>query len=261
MINGIIKAAERVIPAPIVVVHGSPGIGKTTFAASAPSPIFICTEDGLANNSVDSFSIATSFNEVINNMGMLYTENHDYKTVIIDSLSALEPMIWQQVATDNNASNVEAIGYGKGYVLATDYWFQFLQGIIALRSKGMLPVLIAHSEIVRYEAPDSEPYDRYQIKLHKRAFHLLYERADIIGFAYAKPILERIGDAPTIKEQQKGVKGKYRAVTTSNRSLFLVEKPSFIAKNRYGFPDYIPLSWEAFNEQINKINTNQPTNQ
>jgi len=32
---------------PIMTVYGVHGIGKTTFAAQAPSPVFVQTEDGL----------------------------------------------------------------------------------------------------------------------------------------------------------------------------------------------------------------------
>ncbi len=31
---------------PIILAYGIPGIGKTTFAAAAPNPIFIQCEDG-----------------------------------------------------------------------------------------------------------------------------------------------------------------------------------------------------------------------
>ena len=33
---------------PRLMIYGSEGVGKSTFAASAPKPIFVQTEDGLS---------------------------------------------------------------------------------------------------------------------------------------------------------------------------------------------------------------------
>jgi hypothetical protein len=243
---------------PVVVLHGGPGIGKTTFAAAAPAPIFIRTEDGLGSLAPDAFPVATNWGDVMGAMGVLYQEEHEYKTVIIDSLSALEPMLWKQVAQDHNKDSVEDLGYGKGYVLALDYWAQFLQGMAALRDdKGLTPVMIAHSDVIRYDSPEVDPFDRFQIKLHKRAFQLLYERADVIGFANWRT---------HVVKAEVGFNQKVsRGVGTGERLLHMVEKPAYIAKNRYGLPDTIPLSWQAFADAMAAATQqnlkNQSTNQ
>lgn len=237
------------IKPPIVVLHGSPGIGKTTFAACSEAPIFLMTEDGLGNLGPDSFPIINQWSDLMEAMTAIYSEEHGYKTVVIDSMSALEPMIWAQVARDANKSSIEELGYGKGYVLAMDYWATLLQGIIALRDqRGILPILIAHSEVTRFDSPEVEPYDRYTIKLHKRAFHLLYERADVIGFANWRVLIQRDKD-PTAFQGKNPEKDKVlnvRGMGTGERLLHLVERPAYIAKNRYGMPETIPLDWSAF---------------
>ena len=48
--------------APRVLVYGVEGIGKSTFAAGAPSPVFIQTEDGLGSLAVDHFPVASKVN-------------------------------------------------------------------------------------------------------------------------------------------------------------------------------------------------------
>lgn len=228
---------------PITVLHGSPGVGKTTWAAGAHKPIFVRTEDGLGVLSVDTFPVSDTWESVVEAMGVLYREEHDYKTLVIDSLSALEPMIWAAVAKAGNKENIEDFGYGKGFVMALDYWQQFVQGIIALRDqRNIMPILIAHSEVTRFDSPEVEPFDRYQIKLHKRAFHLLYERADIIGFANweTKVVKDDVG----FNQKQR------RGIGTGQRLLHLSERPAFIAKNRYSLPETMPLDWETFNEAL-----------
>ncbi|NCC41566.1 MAG: ATP-binding protein [Gammaproteobacteria bacterium] len=228
---------------PIMVLHGGPGIGKTTFASQAPRPVFLRTEDGMGTLSVDAFPVATSYQDVRDALTALFSEKHDYQTVVIDSLSALEPLIWRQVAADANKTNVEDLGYGKGYVMALDYWAEFLGGIITLRDQqNIMPILIAHSEVTRYDSPTTEPFDRYLIRLHKRAFALMYERADIIGFADWQTMI--------IKDDVGFNKKQARGIGTGERLLHLVERPAYIAKNRYNLPETIPLSWQAFSDAL-----------
>ena len=229
---------------PITVIHGSPGIGKTTLGASAPNPIFIRTEDGMGTLTCDAFPVAESLQDALDALTALYSDpKHGYQTVVIDSLSALEPLIWKRVAQDNNKQNVEDLGFGKGYVMALDYWTQFLSGVIALRDQqNIMPIMIAHSEVTRYDSPTSEPFDRYLIRLHKRAFALIYERADIIGFANWQTMI--VKDDVGFNQKQA------RGIGTGERLLHLVEKPAYIAKNRYGMPETIPLSWQSFSDAL-----------
>lgn len=221
--------------APITVIHGPPGAGKTTFAANAPSPVFILTEDGLGILDVPAFPTATGIKDVLEALAALYDE-HDYRTAVIDSLSALEPLIWAQVAADNGVKNIEDIGYGKGYTYAMDYWRDMVAACKGLAERGVAPILIAHSEIVKYDAPDTDAYDRYQIKLHKRAFQYLYEQADIIGFAFSPVYVKKTDD-----KEEKG-----KAKPKGGRQLRLAESPAIIAKNRYAMPESIELDWDAF---------------
>lgn len=229
---------------PIYSLHGGPGIGKSTHGSQAPSPIFIRTEDGLGLITADAFPIAQTWQDVMDAMGAIYNEAHSYKTVVVDSLSALETLIHQQVAKDNNKKSIEEIPYGRGFGMALDYWQQFLQGIIALRDhKRLLPILIAHSDVVRYDSPECEPYERFLFRLHKKAFHLIYERSDVIGFANWRTMV--VKDDVGFNQKQA------RGIGTGERLLHLVEKPAYIAKNRYGLPDTIPLSWDAFSAALN----------
>lgn len=221
--------------APIILVHGTPGIGKTTFASCAPDPVFIRTEDGLGNLEVDAFPVANTFEEVMETLAALY-EDHAYRTVVLDSLSALEPLIWARVAQDHEKKTIEDLGYGKGYVIAMHYWQEVMAAIKGLSERGVAPILIAHTDIVRYDSPETEPYDRYQIKLHKRAFQYLYEQCDVIAFA-TLPVMVRKQDS----DDRKG-----RGIQKGERLLHLVEKPAYIAKNRYSMPDSVPLDWDTF---------------
>jgi len=237
-LSSIKKGADH--SAPITVIHGSPGIGKTTFAATAPAPVFIRAEDGLGTLDVDTFPEVESVGNVMDALASLFDDGHGFQTVVIDSLSALEPIIWKQVANDHGVNGIEDLGFGKGYVYAMDYWRDLVAACKGLCKRGITPILIAHSEIVKFDAPDTDAWDRYQIKLHKRAFQHLYEQADIIGFAH-EPVYVK-------KDSTKDTKGKARSA--GGRQLRVVESPAVIAKNRYAMPETVSLDWADFAQHI-----------
>lgn len=224
------------IKAPRVMIYGPHGLGKTTFGAGAPSPIFIMTEDGLGKLEVDHFPLATSYQDVIDAIGTLYNEDHNFGTVVIDSLDWLDNLIWQDIHLKHDD---KALAYGKGAVIAADYWRTILDGLSALRDdKGMAVVLIAHCEIKRFDSPEVDPYDRYQPKLQARSSALVQEWVDGVFFCNLR-VLTKEAEVGFNKEVRRGI-------TTGERLMYTTEKPAYMAKNRYSLPDSMPLSWDAF---------------
>ncbi len=219
------------------VLYGVPGVGKTTFAASAPSPIFLPTEDGIGRLPAARFPLLTSYLQVTEALRLLYVEDVPYETVVLDSLDALEPLIWERVR-EESGKRVEDHGYGKGYLLAQDEWKPILAQLDELRDeKGMGVILIAHSDIRSFQSPENDPYDRYVLRLQKRAQDLISDWADAVLFANYR--------VHTVKAES-GRTSVTRGIGTGERVLYTSERPAFIAKNRYGLPDELPLDWAAF---------------
>ncbi len=228
---------------PRVLMHGVAGIGKTTFASASDKPVFILTEDGLGTLGVPHFPLARSFDAVMEALAALYSDVHDFKTVVIDSLDWLEPLVWARACKNNGWASIEDAGYGKGYVAALDLWRQYLDGLNALRDeRGLTIIQIAHTDIKRFDSPEHEPYDRYVIKLHARASALLQEHSDVVLFANYR--------ISTVKSDIGFNKKVTRALGSGERLLFTAERPAFIAKNRYGLPDTLPMNWQAFYEAM-----------
>ena len=226
--------------APRIMVYGVEGIGKSTFGAGAPNPVYILTEDGLGSLNVDHFPLATSFADVMDAIASLYKDNHAFETVVIDSLDWLEAIIQREIEQKYDAKD---LAYGKGSLIAAERWREILDGLNALRNdKGMAVILIAHTTIKRFDSPEVEPYDRYQPKLQERSNAVVREWADAVLFANYKTIVKKddVGFNQT----------NNRGISTGERLLFTSERPAYMAKNRYNMPESIPLSWDAFAEAI-----------
>lgn len=227
-----LRRKERPKP-PIVALYGPGGCGKTTFAAGSEAPVVLAVEDGIGQLDVPHWPI-TSFADAMQAIGVLYSEEHDRSTCIIDSLDWLEPMVWAEACRKNGWASIEDAGYGKGYVAALSYWREIIDGLRALRDdKGMTVVLIAHHTVKRFDDPANEPYDRYLLKMHERASNLVIEAADVVGFMNYRVSLAK-ADVGFNKKVARGVGG-------GQRVLYLEERPGFIAKNRYGMPASIDL--------------------
>jgi len=226
---------------PKVLVYGSIKVGKSTFAAGAPSPIFIRTEDGLDAIDVPAFPLASSWADVLDAVGALAEEEHEFKTVVLDSADWAEPLCWAAVSRAGGVESIEEYGkgYGKGYVEAGKYWRDLLDGLDWLRNhRQMGVIIICHDEVRRVEPPDGDVYDCAGLKLHKRASALVAEWADVIGYA-------RIKHAIKVEDLEFKKKHK-RAVGMGARLLTVGQNPAYLSGNRYGLPDDLDLSWDAF---------------
>lgn len=223
---------------PRLLTYGVAGVGKTKFGTDSPSPVILQTEDGLGTIEAATFGVLRSFQEVMEAITSLYDEPHDFQTVVVDSLDWLEPLIWRHTCEVQTPpwKDIETPGYGKGYLAALETWREFLDGINGLRNdRGMGVILIAHAEIKRFDSPETEPYDRYQPKLHARASALVQEHVDAVLFANYR--------ISTLKSDAGFGKKVVRGVSGGDRLLHTVERPAFLAKNRFGLPETIALDW------------------
>lgn len=263
---------------PRIVLHGQEKVGKSTFFAgglvngvrheSAPKPIFIRTEDGLNGIDTDAFPLAETYEQVVEAIGTLATEKHDFQTAVIDSADWLERLIHARVIAActldvRGTKTMETAhgGYGKAYGIALAYWREILSGLDYLnKQRGMIVALICHSSIVPFNDAINEPIDRIDIKLHKPnkgtgARDLVLEWADVIGFAQREVFVRQQATA----DGKKIARGA--STIGATHKLRLDSSPAFVAGNRYGLPETLPLSWDAFAAAMAAATpTDQPTN-
>jgi hypothetical protein len=219
--------------APRIIVHGPPGVGKTTLLASLPSPVLIDAEGGLGLNDIPHFPLATSFAEVLQAFGAA-VEAGEFKTIIMDSIDHIEPLVWAETCRRNGWSTLEEPGFGKGPVAADLVWGELISYInSAARDMNICVAMTAHSQVRKFEAPEMAAYDRYEMKLHKRANALLQEKADLILFANFDTATTEIKEGMGKRTVGKGA---------GTRTLYAEKRPAFDAKNRHNLPAKLPLT-------------------
>jgi len=238
--------------APRIITLGVEKVGKSTFAAGAPNPIFLPVkgEEGIDALDVASFPPAGTFADVIGYLGALLNEEHEHQTVVIDSSSALEPLIWEEVCRAANVDSIEKVGggYGKGYIEAVPQWRLLTDWLDALRAqKNMASVLIGHVRVKAFNDPTQDSYDTYMWDVNDKASAMLIRWADSILFANGKT---------TVKKEDQGFgKAKARAIDTAagERFLYTQKRPAHPGGGRgvYGHLPYeLPLTWQAFQDAV-----------
>lgn len=227
-----------------VVLYGTEGVGKSTFASDAPSPIFLPFEDGSDHLDTARFPRATSYGDVIDAIRVLTEEAHDFKTLVIDTLDSLESIVWSRVtntrANDSGkkVTSIEEYGFAKGYIYAVDVWRDLLAKLDELRvTRGINVVLIAHAALVTIKSPDTEDFQRFDLKLHHKSSALIREWSEHVLFA-------------TTEAATKKINNRTKVVGLGDRVLHTASAPGWVAKTRSSAPATLPLSWEAFVDAV-----------
>jgi hypothetical protein len=239
---------ESVIRPPRMILLGVEKIGKSTFAASSDRPIIVQVK---GEEGIDDLTVAktpqpvNTFDECLGWFSALHSQEHNHGTVVLDSTSAFEALVWKATCEKYNVKTIEEVlgGYGKGYTETLAFWTRVTEWLDALRrDRGMASILIGHVKIKRVDDPIAGSYDAFLWDLHEKAANLLFRWADLILFCNSKVIV-RTEDVGFNKEKKRGTD------LMGGRYLYTQKKPSHPGGGRgiYGrIPYELPLDWDAF---------------
>lgn len=243
-----IKTGRKVAP-PRIVLYGVEKVGKTTFASQAPEPIFIQTERGRGVMEYPRFTfgengereVAASTAEVFEALKALSTEEHKHKTVVLDSATGFERLIFAELCKEYGEDSITSnkkgspFSFGRGPTLAKPYWERLLSAFDYLNlQRNMAVIVIAHAAVERFASPTSEDYDHYNLSLHKHPTGQLTQWADAILFADFVVALTESKDGSKTLPKSNG-----------SRTLYTQKRPGFVAGNRYGLPFKLPFTEDA----------------
>ena len=225
----------------IVTIVAEGGMGKTTLGSMFPSPVFLRTEDGTQSiqerKDVACFPVSKSSAEVFECIASLFTEKHEFKTLVIDSITALNIMIEGEIVkADGKAKSINqaAGGYGAGYAAAANIHREIREACGALsEAKGMHIVFLAHADAESVNLPDQDEYSRYTIRMNKRSVAHYSDNVDLVGFIKLRTYVS--GDTE-----------KKKAVSDGARIITCYPVPSHISKNRFGITQDIEFKLGEF---------------
>ena len=237
---GILDSVSKPVDRPVLVtICGDSGMGKTTLAATFPKPIVIRAEDGLqaipADIRPDSFPVLSGPEDLWEQCKGLINEQHDYQTLIVDSVTALERMFGQWVVdTDPNPKKPRGLqqalgGYGAGRdaVGGMHQRLRKVAGILA-EKRGMNTVFIAHADTTKIEPPDDDAYMRYTLRLHEKSIPAYVDDVDVVGFLKLETFTTGDGE-------------KKKAISDGTRILITYATAANVSKNRYGITAALPV--------------------
>ena len=212
--------------------YGPEGIGKSTFASQFPDPLFIDTEGGTKQLDVSRFPTPETWHDLLEEIDAVIEEPEVCRTLVIDTIDRAEILLTNALLEEGNVKSIEAFGYGKGYTMLSERFLKdFLNRLDRVIAKGVNVVLVAHAQMRKFESPDDQPYDRWELKVSKKVAPIVKEWSDILLF---------MNYSVTVVEEN----GKPKAKGRSKRMMHANHHPTYDAKNRYGLPDDMPLDFK-----------------
>lgn len=218
-----------------VVIYGPEGIGKTTFAAQFPDPVFIDTEGSTYHMDVKRTEKPQSWQQLMDQVQQIARTPGICKTLVLDTADWAEMICTEMICRKFQKTGIEDFGYGKGYVFLQEEFGRLLNALTEVINAGMNVVMTAHAKMRKFEQPDEMgAYDRWEMKLSKQVAPMVKEWADMVLFANYKTYVVATDD-----------KGKKHKAQGGKRVIFTSHHPCWDAKNRHNLPEELPLDFSS----------------
>lgn len=192
-----------------VLLYGSPGVGKTTLALSAPDPIIIDFDRGMSRVKAQHRKTAIfcdTYEEVLSDLAS--PEIKDFQTIIVDTGGSFVSFLQDWAMRDNPAVNKQKNGAIslKGFGAVKSEFVRFTNYVKDVLNKNIIYVF--HSQ----EQTDKDGNTQQRLMCEGAAKNIVWTPCDFGGF------IQMIGDKRVISfapEQEyfakgcHGINGKY----------------------------------------------------
>lgn len=264
-------STEAVVRAPRIVLLGVEKIGKTTFACGSriengqvveyglnhPIVVSVKGEEGADAIPVPKFPVAQTFDDVMEALGTLWKEEHEFKTVVLDSVSTLYRRVKEKVQKDNPemATDKEYDRFNRGPSVAVSYFERLLTGFTALREKkNMASILIGHVKTKTINSPDQDPFDAWVWDVPDIIANLIYRWSDAIWIAKTPDAVSKVDGEKFGQQHRRSIE-----VSAGRRCLYTQKRSKHPGGGRgiYGHLPYeLDLSWAAVQDELAKLANN-----
>ena len=216
--------------APKGIIYGPPGVGKTTFGASAENSLIIDCENGAGTIPCQRTKYLQTWQEIEQHLSAIEKEPHKYQVIAIDSLDWMLRRIEEHVAgcgaKIDQTLNKSHGGYGNGKQVLRNYIYSILLPMLdRIVNRGVAVILLAHAKRTDITDVDGVTTEKTSADLPDDFLSVFVEWSDFVCLA-------RINTADGSRVMQTN------------------ETSRALAKNRYGMPDEIPFTWAAFTGSI-----------
>lgn len=225
-----------------ILGYGVEGVGKSTFAAGAPRPAFLCPENGTGHLNIQRLPTPETWDEALEIVSLLEDGAAPFDTLVIDPVNWLEMLCWARVVggpgarpDESTADQIQKYGGGfnKGFEAAVGHWRNLVATLERVWRSGKHVVLLGHSNVKAFNDPTGVSYDRYELQMHHKASGLLKQWADDVLFMRHEVLA-------------KAEAGKKVAVATGARIMHTTWDRAWDAKSRAALPEELPLSWAEY---------------
>lgn len=249
---------------PILTIVGTPGVGKTTLAAMFPSPVVIQAEDGGAvfdswdedakpmlfpvlprAEADDKGGLKVSTKAVlIDQLRALATQEHAFKTLVLDAATSLHALFEHEVATSYGVDNVAdaAGGFHKGYLVVKEMHAEIKSACDYLRDKkGMTIVFLAHAGIKKIKnRPDADEYTVFTLDMHEASVAAYTNLVDAVLYLRQDEFVKGV------QSDKKGNTTKFGKLVQSGERILVTSGDGKVgyanAKNRFNFEPEVPVA-------------------
>lgn len=227
----------------IITIMAEGGLGKTTLGAMFPRPIFLQFEKGTeavkhnkdipeeVRKNIRILPLIERVGQELEYIKMLGTEDHPFKTLVVDTVSAANVLYEQHViACDEKkprSINQANGGYGAGHAATADLHRILRANCERLREKKRMNIVfLCHVDMETIELPDKDPYMRYSLCLNKKSQVHYTNNVDMVGHLKLQAYTHGDGD-------------RKKVTSTQNRELYCMPDAASPTKNRYGITETI----------------------
>lgn len=242
--------------------------GKTSFGAQFPGAVFIESkgETGL-ETLIDAgrlpetphFPECMEWLSLLGCVDTLLEEQHDFKTVVIDTLNGAETLCHDYTReTDCGNDKEKFAAYGRGTELALGYWRELLSRLDRLRAeKKMRVVCLYHMKVKTFKNPLGADFDRYEPELDQKTWGITKKWLDVILFGNFETAVTNV------QENKRSGEIKGKSLGGQMRILYTERTAAYDAGNRIGLPSEIEMgdsaaqAWANFTEAVKAGRANQ----
>ncbi len=246
-----IQTGAVILP-PRINLWGTEKVGKSEFAAGFPKPVFIPVkgETGLDEIAVGKFPAAESYADILDSLDELIEKEHTFKTVVIDSISTMVPLLEKYAVLTEKADSLQKLGggYGNQEAVLKKYLSLLLERLDYMRTDlNMTVILVGHIKASprTINDPLTEPYDAWKVDVRDSLLDQVNRWADCILFADFEKHVKMVQE----EDKRAGKKKIVHASGLDKRVLYCQKRPGHPGGGRgvYGrLPYKLDLSYDAF---------------